>query len=81
MTTGSRVKTIATQIAALPDDHVTQDVWALFRPDEVDAFIFMDEKPGSDLFYDLRDGTSAHGKWHRFLRMARNDTATEWPFK
>jgi hypothetical protein len=76
-----RAVALAEAIAALPEDHSSDDVWALFGPDEYEIFHFMDDTPGHECFTGLRDGATSYGEWHRRLRAARNDPEATWPFR
>lgn len=63
----------------VPDPEVTSPIprsWpGCSTPSEGDVFRHMDEQPGSGEFSHLRDGSSAYGRWHRYLRIAHNDGA------
>lgn len=76
-----RAVMIARLIDALPADHTPTDVFAFFGPDDYETFHLMDDYPGDPIFDDLRSPGTAHGEWHRRLRVARNDPDVAWPFR
>ena len=72
-----RALTIATAIAALPDDAPEIAVLDLFGPGDLAVFVFLDTKPGADVFYDLRTEGYAYGAWFARLRQVRNNAAND----